>query len=134
MGPDRVCEEVDELVRRGVAVKPVDLNGQCYVLVEGVEAPSPPWSSARFDILIAIPAAYDAAELDGFYVALPCGFNNGEHPRIKGNVIELLKRKWRQVSWHYPEGKPWRRGQDSLETHIFHCRGFFLQRRSVNAP
>ena len=134
MGPNRVCEEVDELVRRGVAVKPVELNGQCYVLVEGVEAPSPPWSIARFDIVIAIPAAYDAAELDGFYVALPCGFNNGEHPRIKGNVIELLERKWRQVSWHYPEGKPWRRGQDSLETHIFHCRGFFLQRRSVNAP
>ncbi len=83
MGPDRVREEVDELVRRGVAVKTVELNGQCYVQVDGVEAPSPPWSSTRFNILIAIPAAYDAAELDGFYVALPCCFNNGEHPESK---------------------------------------------------
>ena len=132
MVPYRVREEVDELVRRGVAVKLAEVNGQCYALVEGVEAQSPPWSSARFDILIAIPAAYDAAELDGFYVALPCGFNNGEHPRINGNVIEMLERKWRQVSWHYREGKPWRRGQDSLETHIVHCRGFFLHRGAVN--
>ena len=132
MCPDRVREEVEELVRRGIAVKLVDVNGQCYVLVEGVEAPSPPWSSGRYDILIAIPAAYDAAELDGFYVALPYGYNNGEHSRINGDVIDVLQRKWRRVSWHYQEGKPWKRGQDSLETHIIHCRGFFLHRGAIN--
>jgi len=134
MCPDRAREEVADLARRGIKVTLVAVEGQCYALVEGLEAPSPPWHSVRFDILIAIPAAYDAADLDGFYVALPCSFNNGEHPRVNGNIIEALQRKWRAVSWHYPEGEPWKRGQDSLESHIFHCRGFFLQRRAVNAP
>jgi hypothetical protein len=85
-----------------------------------------------FVMEVRVPAAYDAANLDGFYVGLPCGYNNGEHPRIQGNIIEAMERKWRLVSWHYPEGKLWRRGQDSLETHIVHCRGFFLHRGAVN--
>jgi hypothetical protein len=133
MFPDRAGEEVDQLAHQHVAVQRVEASGQAYVMVTGLEAPSPPWSDKRADILIAIPAAYDAAELDGFYVALPCGFNNAEHPRINGATIEVAQRKWRAVSWHYPEGKPWKRGQDSLETHIVHCGGFFLQRGAVNA-
>jgi hypothetical protein len=132
MIPERAREEADELARRDVAVQLLEANGQCYAWTKGLEASSPPWNSASNDILIAIPAVYDAAELDGFYVALPCSFNDGEHPRINGNIIEVLQRKWRAVSWHYPEGKPWKRGQDSLETHIVHCRGFFLHRGAVN--
>lgn len=95
--------------------------------------PSPPWNKSSFDILIAIPAAYDAADLDAFYVELPCQFGGGDHSRIQGQVIELLGRQWRLVSWHYPDDRPWIRGVDNLETHIVHCRGFFLDRGAVNA-
>src|SRR5262245_47310150 len=132
MCPDCANNEVAPLRLRGLAVQLVDTNGQCYALVEAMKSPAPPWGTPHHDILIPIPAAYDAAELDGFYIALPYTFNGGEHPRAKGNVIDVLQRKWCQVSWHYPDGKPWRRGQDSVETHIIHCQGFFLHRGAVN--
>jgi hypothetical protein len=134
MCPDRIREEVSALVGSGRGAELVEANGQCYALIKGVEAPSPPWSKSGFDILIPVPAAYDAAELDGFYLELPYAYNGGEHSRIKGDVIEVASRKWRQVSWHYPEGKAWLRGRDNLETHVVHCRGFFLNRGAVNAP
>jgi hypothetical protein len=132
MCPECVREEVEDLVRRGVRVKLTEVNGQCYALTECLETLSPPWGAPQYDILIAIPAMYDAAELDGFYLGLPYTYNGGEHPRVQGQVIEVLERKWRQVSWHYPDGKPWCRGQDSLETHIVHCRGFFFHRGALN--
>ena len=133
MCPNRVKEEINELTGQGVAVRLAENNGQCYALSGGIAAPVPPWNKDRFDILIAIPAAYDAAELDAFYVELPCLFKGGDHPRIQGTVIEVDGRKWRLVSWHYKEGKPWVRGKDSLESHIAHCRGFFIERGLNNA-
>jgi hypothetical protein len=132
MCPERAVEEVRELVARGVPVELTELNGQCYALVKGVDAPAPPWSKTSFDILVAIPAAYDAADLDAFYIELPYSYNGGEHPRIKGQVIEHLERKWQLVSWHYADGRPWVKGQDTIETHIAHCHGFFLHRGAKN--
>jgi hypothetical protein len=133
MVPDRAREEVEELIGRGAGVELIEVNGQCYAHTFMRGIPVPPWGAVEHEILIPIPAAYDAADLDGFYLALPYQYNGGEHNRVNGNTIDAVGRKWRQVSWHYPEGKPWRRGQDSLETHIAHCRGFFLCRGAVNA-
>ncbi len=133
MCPERARVEVEELVGRGAKVQLVETD-QCYALVEAIKAPSPPWNKTAFDILIAIPAAYDAAELDSFYLELPYTFNGGEHSRIKGAVIDVLKRQWRLVSWHYEDDKKWLRGRDSLESHIAHCHGFFLNRGATNAP
>lgn len=132
MCPERAVDEVKELTDRGELVELTELDGQCYVFAKSIAAPAPPWSKSTFDILIAIPAAYDAAELDGFYVELPCRYGEGEHPRAQGKTIEYLGRTWRLVSWHYPDGKPWIRGRDTLESHIVHCRGFFLHRGAVN--
>lgn len=133
MVPDRAREEAEELAGRGIAVQLTESSGQCFALTTVAGTPSPPWGASQHDILIAVPAAYDAAELDGFYLALPYKYDGGEHPRVNGSIVQALDRNWRQVSWHYPEGKAWRRGQDNLETHIFHCRGFFLHRGAVNA-
>jgi hypothetical protein len=128
MMPEKAKEEVKTLVAQGVDVELIEANGQCYALVRKIKVNSPPWSAAEFDILIAVPAAYDAGALDGFYIALPYKFNDGEHAKVNGGTIDASGRQWRQVSWHYLDGKAWRRGLDSLETHIVHCRGFFLER------
>jgi len=101
---------------------------QCYVLVRGILVPQPPWGSQSYDILISIPAAYDGAELDGFYVTLPCTCNGEHHSKVNGPNITVQDRNWQMVSWHYLDGKRWRRGLDTLESHITHCKGFFLAR------
>ncbi len=129
MVPKRAAEEADALAKNGRKVELIDPKGQCYALVEGIEAPSPPWSAERFDILIVIPALYPETGLDGFYIGLPYKFNDGDHEKIKGRAeIDVRGRKWQQVSWHYLDRKPWRQSVHSLETHIVHCHGFFLAR------
>jgi hypothetical protein len=126
--------EIARLARSGVGIALVKLQAQPYVLVRGVEAPSPPWDKPAHDILIPIPVAYDmGAALDGFYLALPYRFQGGDHSRVNGAMIAFDGHDWRLVSWHYPDGRLFRQGVDSIESHIVHCRGFFLERGALNA-
>jgi hypothetical protein len=132
MYPSAVKDEVDMLSRRGVPVELAGAGTQCFVLARGIDAPAPGWDRANYDILVAVPAAYDAAALDAFYLALPYTFNGGTHPRVQGATLTLGGRQWRLVSWHYPDGKPWTRGLDDLASHLTHCKGFFLHRGATN--
>jgi hypothetical protein len=132
MCPQAAKDEVQALAKQGVSLELVEGNEQCYVLAWGLEAPTPPWDQKSYKILIAIPAAYDAASLDAFYLALPYKFNDGTHNRVSGTVITVKDRQWQLVSWHYPDGKPWTRGLDDLASHLTHCKGFFLHRGAVN--
>jgi hypothetical protein len=126
--------EIERLTASGVAVTLVNEGSQPYALVRGVEAPSPPWDRTTYDILIAIPIAYDLGTgLDGFYIALPYWFQKGEHNRVNGQVVVVGNSQWKAVSWHYPDGRQFRLDVDNIESHIVHCRGFFLERGAVNA-
>jgi hypothetical protein len=133
MCPDAIEEEVKLLQATGVPVDLLSEEGQCYARVMELPAPSPPWDRTRYDILVAVPAAYDFGGLDAFYLGLPYQFEGGTHPRVdNGAIITLEGRQWRLVSWHYADGKPWVRGQDNLASHIEHCKGFFLGRGATN--
>jgi hypothetical protein len=132
MCPSAIRDELEALAKDGAPVGLLEANGQCYVLARGLEAPAPPWDRKGYDILVAIPAAYDAASLDAFYLALPYTFNGGAHPRVQGAVVTVGDRRWQLVSWHYPDGKPWARGLDDLASHLTHCKGFFLHRGAIN--
>jgi Prokaryotic E2 family E len=126
--------EIDRLASAGSVVELVTLGVQPFAVVGGVEAPCPPWDRKIYEILIAIPVAYDlGTALDGFYLALPYKFQDGEHNRVNGQVVSFRNQDWKAVSWHYPDGKPFRLGVDNIESHIVHCRGFFLQRGAINA-
>lgn len=126
--------EIERLAAAGTGVELVMDAAQPYAWVRSIAAPSPPWDRAGYDILIAIPLAYDLGTgLDGFYITLPYAFNSGEHNRVNGQTLSLGGRQWRAVSWHYPDGKEFRGGIDTIESHIVHCRGFFLARGAVNA-
>jgi hypothetical protein len=132
VGSEDAAYEVERLAKTGVDIHLLDVSGQCYALVRDIEAPSPPWNSSRYDILIAIPAVYPDAALDAFYLSLPYTFHDSTHPRVNGATISVENRQWQLTSWHYPDGKPWRRGLDDLDSHITHCRGFFSHRGALN--
>ena len=126
--------EIERLASSGSTITLVNEGVQPYALARRVEAPSPPWDRTAYDILIAIPIAYDlGTSLDGFYIGLPYTFRGGEHNRVNGQVVVVGGSQWRAVSWHYPDGKQFRLGIDNIESHIVHCRGFFLERGAVNA-
>lgn len=126
--------EIERLAAAGTGVELLFDGAQPYAGVGGIVAPTPPWDRTSYDILIPIPLAYDLGTgLDGFYIALPYSFNGGEHNRVNGQTLSLGGRQWRAVSWHYPDGKEFRGSIDTIESHIVHCRGFFLSRGAVNA-
>lgn len=127
-----IKDEILSLKSRGTSIDLVEANGQSYALVPRVSAPSPPWELCQLDIMIAIPVA-DGAALDAFYLRLPYKFNGGQHRRVSGAVVDFGGSRWQLVSWHYPEGRLWQLGRDTLETHISHCRGFFMHRGAINA-
>ena len=132
MCSDVLKKQIAALKTAGVDAEIVEANNQCYAIVRDLKAPSPPWDKTAYNIAIAIPAAFDDAALDGFYLELPYKHADGQHRRVNGGKIRLLEHEWQLVSWHYPDGKPWQSGRDSLETHITHCKGFFLHRGAVN--
>ena len=122
--------ELEALQKEGVHAEQFDLNGQSYVVARGVDVPAPPWNQTTYDILVAVPSAYDlGAALDAFYLAMPYSFRGGMHPRV-GNAGQQLTwegRTWLLVSWHYADGTAWRSGRDTLSSHLNHCRLFFWQ-------
>jgi len=126
--------EIERLATVGVEISLITIDAQPYAHVGNIEAPSPPWDRTSYEILVAIPIAYDLGTgLDGFYVALPYSYEKGEHNRVNGKIVNFDSRQWKGVSWHYPDGKQFRIGIDNVESHIVHCRGFFLARGAVNA-
>jgi hypothetical protein len=126
--------EIARLSAAGLQIEMVVEGAQPYALTQVIQAPSPPWDRDSYGILISLPLAYDlGTPLDGFYLQLPYKFQSGDHNRVNGQVITLRGCQWKAVSWHYPDGKQFRLGVDNLESHVFHCRGFFLQRGAINA-
>jgi hypothetical protein len=126
--------EIARLSSCGENVELVNEDVQPYILVRGIDAPHPPWNQSSYDILIALPVAYDhGTGLDAFYLKLPYQFSNGPHARISGPIIPLLDERWQLVSWHYPDGRQFQVDNDSIESHIVHCKGFFWERKAVNA-
>lgn len=134
--PAAASEEIKKLRGRGIGIDSLEAGGQSYARVRGVIAASPPWDRKGYEILVAIPAAYDdGAALDAFYLRMPYSFKGGTHPRVaNGPMIALDGHQWQLVSWHYADGQPWDRARgDGLETHIVHCSGFFAHRGAINA-
>ena len=126
--------EIARLASSGIAVAVVGQGAQPYAMVRNVASSVPPWGSPTHDILIAIPNAYDlGTALDAFYLALPYTFQGGQHNRVSGQTVTIDGRQWQLVSWHYPDGKAFRLSIDNIESHIVHCRGFFLERGAQNA-
>lgn len=129
--PSLLQEELDELVRAGFQADLVTHNGQRYLRVRDLQAPSPPWDHPEHDILIALPGAYeDGASLDAFYLAQPSTYLGKTHRRVgnAGNPLTFDGRTWPLVSWHYPNPKGWKKGVDTLLTHVLHCKAFFKKK------
>ncbi len=110
----------------GVDIRKFSHAGQTYVEVCELDVPSPPWSSTRANILIAIPATYPSGGLDAFYLELTIN-QYGTVP-YKQADLTIDGRNWGLISWHYADGHHWNPTRDDLASHIAHCHGFFLKR------
>jgi hypothetical protein len=127
-GLQRIEDDLEQLRLGGEAAVLVSSGQQRFVELS-IPLPSPPWSTPDARILIAVPATYPAAGLDAFYVD-PIVTMNGSIERAQ-LVEPIPDRKFNLISWHYPENRPWNPRIDDLQSHIAHCKGFFLRRGVV---
>ncbi len=125
-GFQTIEEDVENLRGEGTDILIRVVNGQKYVEVRCLSVPSPPWSGANADIMIAVPSSYPQGGLDAFYLG-PGMTQCGTVPRQQSTVV-FLDRTWSLISWHYANNRPWDPRTDDLGTHIEHCRDFFLAR------
>jgi len=123
-----VERECTALTAAGYAVKTFSESGQDYVEVSGIEVPSPPWSSTKATILIAVPATYPAGGLDAFYIDRSSVSHQSGTIPYEQSRASIGGREWGLISWHYAVNRPWNAHSDSLTSHIAHCRGYFLRR------
>jgi hypothetical protein len=126
-GSQTIEDDVAAVNAAGGKARLLNPGGQIYVEACGLEIPVPPWGSKRAAILIAVPATYPSGGLDAFYLKLPMTHSSGSIP-YQQSVIHVDGHDWMLISWHYHESRPWNSLHDDLESHIQHCRGFFLTR------
>jgi hypothetical protein len=127
-GLQRIEDDVEHMKLSGETVNLVS-DGQQRFVEATVSIPSPPWSAPSAQILIAVPANYPSGGLDAFYVDPVVNINGAIHRAQAAGP--LLGRKWNLISWHYSSKRPWNPRVDDLQSHIAHCKGFFLQRGVV---
>jgi hypothetical protein len=81
-------------------------------------------------ILIAVPANYPTGGLDAFYVDPTVTIRGTIHRAQPAG--ELVGKMWNLISWHYSVSRPWNPRVDDLQSHVAHCKGFFLERGVVS--
>jgi len=123
-----VERDAEALISAGYEVRHFSQNGQEYVEVGNLDVPSPPWSSPRARLLIAVPATYPAGGLDAFYLDRSSISHQGSGIPYEQARATIDGREWGLISWHYAVNRPWNPAHDNLSSHIAHCRGYFLRR------
>jgi hypothetical protein len=127
-GLQTLDDDIELLKLNGESVALLSHGQQRFVEVL-ISIPSPPWSSPSARILIAVPPNYPTGGLDAFYVD-PAITINGTIDRAQG-AQPLPGKQWNLISWHYSAKRPWNPRLDDLQSHIAHCKGFFLRRGVV---
>lgn len=89
-----------------------DGNGACLVISDFAVAPNR-YDRDKTDLLIRIPAQYNIAGLDMFYVSPELKFPNGSYPEAAGTFQDYVNRRWQRFSRHLTT-TPWRPGVDGL--------------------
>jgi Prokaryotic E2 family E len=126
-GSPTIKDDVTAVREAGIDARLFSEGGQRYVELRNLAVPSPPWSSNRVNIVVAVPATYPMSGLDAFYVELPFGQAGGGMP-YQQSVAQINGRQHGLISWHYATNRPWNPLRDDLASHVEHCRGFFLRR------
>jgi hypothetical protein len=126
-GAQTIEEDIELLREAGTRARLLASAGQRYVEIESIGVPHPQWPAPSATLLVAVPATYPTGGLDAFYVELRGAWAAAPIPRQQA-VTSIDGRSWALVSWHYTSRRPWNAAQDSLATHIAHCKGFFLNR------
>jgi hypothetical protein len=126
-GSQTIEDDVSAIREAGFDASLFYEGGQRYVELRNLAVPSPPWSSNRVNIVVAIPATFPMSDLDAFYVELPFGQAGGGMP-YQSSTAQLNGRQYGLISWHYATNRPWNPLRDDLASHVEHCRGFFLRR------
>jgi hypothetical protein len=101
------------LRNKGYAYKLIpDGEGACLV-IEGYPVNPEVYDRPETDLMIRIPAQFNIAALDNYYVDPPIRLKTGGYPPAADHFEDHAGRKWQRFSRHLP--RPWRAGVDGLQ-------------------
>jgi len=88
-----------------------DRAGACLIIT-GYAVNPDVYDRPQTDLMLRIPAQYNLAGLDMYYVDPPLRLKGGGYPRSAESFERHVERQWQRFSRHLP--RPWRTGVDDL--------------------
>ncbi|HJZ90604.1 MAG TPA: E2/UBC family protein [Gemmataceae bacterium] len=90
------------------------IPGGCggFLVVKDLAVSTAVFDRDKTDLMIRIPAGYNTAGLDMYYVDPPLRLKNGTYPQAAEQFEEHVGRRWQRFSRHL--ASPWRPGLDGL--------------------
>jgi hypothetical protein len=94
-----------------------DGNG-AYLIIRNYPVSAELFDRDKIDLMIRIPAGYNNAALDMFYVDPELKLRKtGAHPEAASHFEDHCERRWQRFSRHLRDGT-WRAGIDGLPTFL----------------
>lgn len=87
-------------------------GGSGALVIKNYSVASEKYDHGATDLLVLIPAQYNNAGLDMFYVDPPLHLKNGNYPQAAETFEDHAGRHWQRFSRHL--GRPWNPGVDGL--------------------
>jgi hypothetical protein len=114
-------DDEDFLNSKGHAWQLVPDGAGALLILSGYPVSEAVFDRAAVDLMIRIPAQYNMAGLDMFYVDPPLKLKNGGGYPNKADTFENHNsRSWQRFSRHFPT--PWRAGVDGLRNFFPHIQ------------
>lgn len=99
---------------------PNEKAGQCLV-VHGFAVNADLYDRTTIELMVCIPATYNNAALDNFYVDPHLRLKSGEYPNAAAHMESHADKTWQRFSRHF-HGR-WRAGIDTLRSIWPHITG-----------
>lgn len=104
----------DYLQQKGYQWELVAAKDGACLIIKGYPTSADIYDRATTDLMIRIPAQYNNAALDMFYVDPPLKLKTGGYPNRADSFEDHVQRRWQRFSRHF--STPWRAGTDGLPT------------------
>ena len=104
---------------KGLSWRLVPDGAGAFLIVAGYAVNEETYDRAAVDLMVRIPAQYNLAGLDMYYVDPPLRLRNGgSYPQAAESFESHDGRSWQRFSRHLPI--PWRPGVDGLRMFFAH--------------
>jgi Prokaryotic E2 family E len=106
-------DDEEFLSRKGYSYELVPVREGACLIVAAYPVNANVYDRSQVDLMVRIPAQYNIAALDMYYVEPVLRLKGGEYPQAASQFESHAGRQWQRFSRHL--ASPWRAGVDGLQ-------------------